>query len=66
MSHIQKFHSCDLFVDASKGDALLPAGTEKLVKAFKKNSACNGAVFQNMENSGTGQPTGEHMPVPPS
>ncbi|XP_048193723.1 eukaryotic translation initiation factor 1-like [Perognathus longimembris pacificus] len=77
MSALQSLHSFHLFADASKGDDLLPAGTEdyihirikqrngrktlttvqgiadeydkKLVKAFKKKFACNGAVIEHPE-----------------
>ncbi|XP_033615542.1 eukaryotic translation initiation factor 1-like [Fukomys damarensis] len=77
-SAIQNLHSSDPFADASKGDDLLPAGTEdyiyiriqqrngrktlttvqgvaddynkKLVKAFKKNFACNGTVIEHPEH----------------
>ena len=72
MSAIQNLHSFDPFANASKGDDLLPAGTEdyihiriqqrngrktqgiaddydkkKLVKAFKKEFACNGTVIEH-------------------
>uniref|UniRef100_A0A4X2K7J8 SUI1 domain-containing protein n=1 Tax=Vombatus ursinus TaxID=29139 RepID=A0A4X2K7J8_VOMUR len=78
MSSIQNLQSFNSFVDATKSDDLLPAGTgdyihiriqkrncrktlttiqgtandydkNKLMKAFKKKFACNGAVIEHPE-----------------
>ncbi|XP_057357053.1 eukaryotic translation initiation factor 1-like [Manis pentadactyla] len=88
MSLSRNLHSFNPFAGASKGDDLLPAGTEdyihtriqqrngrktltavqgmaddykkkKLVKVFKKKSACNGTVIEPPKYEEVIQPQGD-------